>query len=290
MFFCSIFRKSKTSHSKQNKKKNKKEASTIVSPDNLFRTIPPCKKTFFTALRKGKKASLTLEAAFVVPFFLFVVCNLIQVINHFYQDADRITRMSENAKNFAIYMYAVDHLVDDSCLETLGFGDFQNNENCILLDDNIDLFDISVEKPMFIPFGFGEYLTINRATCHMWTGYRISEPGQEEEEEEGEYVYITPTGSVYHTFRDCRHINITIRSVAVAAISTETNNSGRHYTPCERCGGQPAGACYYVSTGGDRYHTNINCGSIKRTVMTVTLDEAVEQGRRLCQTCGGRQQ
>lgn len=259
--------------------------SLKVSPDKFYSSfLSRCKRTFFTILQKQKKASLTVEAAFVVPFFLFVTCNLLYITNFFYEDADRITKMSENAKNFAVYMYAADKLVDGDIVDSLGFGELNTGT---FFDDNIDLYDVHTEHSLFVPFGFGDYLTIQRATCHMWTGYHID--GEEDDGDENK-VYITPTGECYHTFRDCRYISIKIENVPVAELSLHTNSSGRHYRECERCKDIEPGYYYYVTPSGVAYHNTITCSSLKRTVMVVTLEEALEQEKRLCSKCGEREE
>ena len=45
---------------------------------------------------------------------------------------------------------------------------------------------------------------------HMWNGYEIPEP------EDEEYIYVTENGRVYHTNRECTHIRLSVRVVETA--------------------------------------------------------------------------
>lgn len=60
----------------------------------------------------------------------------------------------------------------------------------------------------------------NRYYGHMWNGYEIPEP------EDEEYIYITENGRVYHTNRECTHIRLSVRVV-------EATEALREYRPCE---------------------------------------------------------
>ena len=62
----------------------------------------------------------------------------------------------------------------------------------------------------------------NRYYGHMWNGYEIPEP------EDEEYIYVTENGRVYHTNRECTHIRLSVRVV-------EATEALREYRPCEKC-------------------------------------------------------
>ena len=55
--------------------------------------------------------------------------------------------------------------------------------------------------------GFKKFRMANRYYGHMWNGYEIPEP------EDEEYIYVTENGRVYHTNRECTHIRLSVRLV-----------------------------------------------------------------------------
>ena len=63
----------------------------------------------------------------------------------------------------------------------------------------------------------------------LWTGY-----DKDDELLEG-YVYITETGNVYHTFRDCSHLALSITSIPKEDIKDAKNESGEAYVNCPMC-------------------------------------------------------
>lgn len=262
-------------------KQVRKVASKKVSPGKNFSHIfSDYKKIFFAILQMEGKGSLTVEASIVVPFFLFVACNLMYITNFFYKDATRMARMTENARNGAIYSYAVQKAVGEETLQSLGFG---SDPECTYKDDNVDLFEVSYESPIFVPFGFLDYATVNRATCHMWTGYKVIKGAGEENHTQ--YVYVTPTGDAYHTYRDCSYITV---AENVSAIPTSEITDNSSYRECKLCKNQVTESCYYVAQTGDVYHKSISCSALKRTVWVVTIEEAQEDGKHPCSRCQGR--
>lgn len=95
----------------------------------------------------------------------------------------------------------------------------------------------------------------------------------------GEWVYITPEGSVYHRSRDCTHLKLSIQSVAAGA--------AKNYRACELCAeGEEVTPLVYITKEGECYHTKLNCSGLKRTVYMIPLMQA--EGRSPCSRCGGR--
>lgn len=95
----------------------------------------------------------------------------------------------------------------------------------------------------------------------------------------GEWVYITPEGSVYHRSRECTHLKLSIQSVAA--------KDAEGYRPCELCGKEKGETPFvYITQEGECYHSKLNCSGLKRTVYMVPLTQA--EGRSPCSRCGGR--
>lgn len=120
-----------------------------------------------------------------------------------------------------------------------------------------------------------------RADCRKWTGWN----GENGSGEGDEWVYVTETGTVYHTKSTCTYLDLSIQSVDYDQLSTLRNENGGKYRKCTQCGtSENAFDRVYITNQGDCYHTDLGCSGIKRTVHMVRLSEVGERGA--CSRCG----
>ena len=115
------------------------------------------------------------------------------------------------------------------------------------------------------------------AKARKWTG-------DSPKEETGEWVYITPTGTVYHESKSCPYLDLSIQAASVSELTDIRNKSGGKYQKCVRCRGEHSGTVY-ITDYGSAYHADINCSGLKRTVHKIKKSEAGERGP--CSKCGG---
>ena len=80
------------------------------------------------------------------------------------------------------------------------------------------------------------------------------------------YVYVTDNRDVYHSTRMCTYLNLSIRADDVAGAEAGG------YSICEICGYGDE-KIVYVTDYGRRYHRDIKCSGLKRTVYRVKLSE-----------------
>ena len=120
----------------------------------------------------------------------------------------------------------------------------------------------------------------NQLYTRMWTGYTVTQTAQED------YVYITESGSVYHMFPDCTHLKLSIQSVAGSELGKMRNDYGESYEACEKCCDGALQSIYYITKKGDRYHEELSCSGLRRTVSCVAKDSV--QDRSLCERCSQR--
>jgi len=136
----------------------------------------------------------------------------------------------------------------------------------------------SLKVPFF--YSFGAKIRLSQKVVHRaWIGKPSAGEGAEE------IVYITQSGTVYHTSLACSHLKLSVSSVRKTAVSARRNADGSKYRPCEVCGEEEADTVY-ITNYGDRYHTNRNCPGLKRTIMSLPLSQV--GGRPLCKTCKKR--
>lgn len=119
----------------------------------------------------------------------------------------------------------------------------------------------------------------------MWSG--ISGKDRDEQDIEDTMVYVTETGSVYHLSLSCSYLKLSIKYVSKKEAEGLRSSDGSKYYACERCDPTEDTQFVYLTEDGDRYHSDINCSSLKRGIRTVALSSL--QGWRACSRCGGRE-
>lgn len=131
--------------------------------------------------------------------------------------------------------------------------------------------------------GLYEVRAEQHADCRKWTGWKAAEDAEGQDV----WVYITETGTVYHLTDACTYLNLSIRQADAGAVAWMRNKSGGKYRECELCGEGGSQGIVYVTDYGDRYHCDLNCSGLKRTIFKIRLSEAGE--RRACSKCGAQQ-
>lgn len=261
---------------------------------------------------KRFQASMTVEACFVLPFFLFAFLNIISILELYRLQGNMSAAMHDTVKNMAVYGYEYRALRGESAggaeslgltylyaankvKSKLGTGYLDNSpivggasaigwfRSSVMEDDDcIDLLaDYRIRPPAAV-VGFEECRMYNRLRTRAWTGYDNAGAGAGGDSEE-EIVYITPEGEVYHRSRTCTHLKLSIVAVDKSFLESERNDSGEIYYPCEECGDR-CGNTVYITSYGNRYHATLGCSKLKRTVMAVPISQVGDRGA--CSKCG----
>ena len=213
------------------------------------------------------RGSLTIEAALVLPLFLFACLALLSVMDMLTHYMDTEIKLYQTARAAAVYGYAAG-------------GKGNGQEDWIRL------------KLVYPLRGYGgrfakSLLLENHVNVHIFNGYGGDEIGEKSREDI--YVYITGGSEVYHRRRDCKHLNVSVQAVSRAGAAACRNKDGGKYYPCRYCSRgishAPADSPkVYITDYGVLYHTRIDCPDLKRRVSVVRLSEA--GGRRACRDCG----
>lgn len=160
--------------------------------------------------------------------------------------------------------------------------------NGTLLTPDTEYLDAHVSYTVHLwglPPGLNEIDLSQRCRRRYWRGYDTS---KNEGQQDGETVYVTEYGRVYHTFRDCSNLNRNIKTVAAAHVSEERNEYGGKYKACEFCIRNQDDVYYYITTDGDRYHSRTDCGALIRYIHTVEISEVGT--KPLCSVCAAREE
>ena len=149
-----------------------------------------------------------------------------------------------------------------------------------------------VKTPVFSEI-LPSFSVVQSVRMHSFNGYAVSKKsGESKVDPDEEMVYVTESGTVYHTYSDCTHIKINLEQVSINDISNKKNDSGGKYYGCEGCVKSKAEeleqtqATVYITKYGTRYHISTSCSKIKRSVKQIKLSEVGNKNK--CSKCASR--
>lgn len=252
--------------------------------------------------RKGRpsaslkaNASYTVEAAFVLPMFLLAGIAVIFFFRVIQVEWGVQTAISDVARSAAIsgdiFSEMKTGAIQALCAaEIAGKGVpykfvLGGPVGINLSGTTVDDKEVSIKASyvMKVPttlFGWKHWHISQRALARRWVG---DDPGDVDEADK--YVYVTESGSVYHTNLSCAYLNPSIRGVFDEQLSDERNVNGAIYYPCPSCRKKGFSGIWYVTDYGTNYHTTLRCPGLKRTINRMKLQDAIDKGYPLCSKC-----
>jgi len=275
--------------------------------------------SLLASAKRNMVAGMTVETALVLPLFLFFLLSFGSVIEMIRLHGNMQLALWEVGKEAALYAYAVEERVVPEGEESWwrNFGekvlastflkwrvveavgeDYLNKSPVVGGSDGLVLWESDIVKPngemeMVVTYGveslssmigFPYFRMANRYYGHGWTGYQLPE----QQAEEVTVVYVTDNAEVYHLYRDCTHLNLTVRTIREKALESARNLYGGRYEACEKCGAGNMPALLYIADEGECYHYERTCPGLKRTVYTVRVEDA--DTLPLCGRCKGREE
>ena len=242
------------------------------------------------------KGSYTLEAAVVIPL---LAAYLVTMLSFF--TILKIQCEVDEALMYAGRKTAVESSIVDSeealLLSAEAYLLYALRENP-LIEKNIEhgVWGIALWKSEFwdeeivlraeyvvkLPIsclGIDEITLSSQNSFRKWVGDRPLE-------QEGDFVYVTAHGTVYHANLSCRSINLSVQDTTIGMIPFLRGKNGQIYYECTRCEWQDSKKeRVYYTDYGTLYHKNIACSAIKRTVEKIKLEDVGE--KRPCSFCYG---
>lgn len=249
--------------------------------------VTHCREVPQSLLRRGPRASLTVEAALVFPLALFTLCGILFFFRVLHTSLDTKGALAAAASRLALEL---DQEKEAGAKAMLYFNQELKEKGAPTQwilggtagirwlgtetggEDVILCIQYSCKLPAAV-FGIRQIPVSQQVKIRKWIGAGGGTPTAGGEEV---WVYVTPNGSVYHMSRECTHLQLSIRTRPEGQAKAE-------YAPCQRCGNKPPGLCYYVTDEGERYHTTLNCSGLKRTVYLERLSELAGYGG--CSRC-----
>lgn len=281
-------------------KKKKNKILELKSKNHSILTFPYKPHKPEKVKRVSLSASMTVEASFIIPLYVFVFaifCYILLLLN-FQIKVDKA--LYNTARSIAKYSYAggggdiintvaanamVVQEVGVENIKNMGIIGGAAGFHFLLSDFQEDIVDLVVQYNIKLPFSIVGTIYLpcsQRARTRAFTGVN---PGKEQEDE-GNYVYVTPTGQVYHKSPECTYLKLSIKKIAAQEIINLRNENGGKYSLCEICGkGEDVFEFFYITDYGSRYHISINCSGLKRGILKIKSEDAA--GYRPCSRCGG---
>ena len=238
---------------------------------------------------------MTVEAAVVIPLAMAVFITIV-----FFFHVLSVQAKVEEALVYAGQIVAVEScLTDDE--ERLYLSAEVLVKNKLLKDKDIENYilggvmgisllnselygkDILLSATYIVEFPFsffsekGVWLA-SENTFSKWKGDLYTGT------QEGEWVYITETGSVYHKNTSCRSLDLHIQQGVLKEVSTYRGANGQKYDPCEKCmKKEDLKQAVYFTDYGKVYHGKLSCSALKRTISKILLSKVGE--RKACSFC-----
>lgn len=264
-----------------------------------------------------KSGSMTIEAAIVLPLFLFFFINLLWIIEIYRLHSTLLSALRETGYRLAVYGYAYDAIVDEeddsgleAIVENIVFSElFVRNQieklvgeeflenspltygkkgllffetSLLQQNDIIDLVLVYQVSPFIDIAGFLRTGLYTRYYGRAWTGYDVEQNDSSQNEQ---VVFVAQNGIVYHTDKACTYISLTIEEVSAFLVNHLRNEYGSSYRPCDICVVGNSGKTVYVTKSGDCFHLRRNCSGLSRYIFHIPYNEAKQKYKK-CSRCG----
>lgn len=246
-----------------------------------------------------QRGSVTIEAAFGIPLFLFAALCLIWLIE-IQSIKISITAAAQSAAKSAAEDTAVIPVLNTIKLKSdivSLIGEERINRSIIrggssgiscwksYVSPDTGEMNIKVEYEIMMPLpvmGNPSASLEESFTISSWNGYNYEEMGQGNRD----IVYMTENGSVYHEDYNCSYLRLSLRYVPYEKLEVIRNKSGGRYHACEKCVIGSAMTGVYITEDGNKYHNMLGCSGLKRTIYAVKRSET--GGVAGCSRCSGR--
>lgn len=249
----------------------------------------------------NKEASITVEAAFILPVFLFAML-LYAFLGRMAECQDKVqwalTRVAREAsaelgasdkaarKNRASLSKGYYKVKLMKYLDGNGLSVSLKQSRICEREDEIDFIaDYRMNLP-FRLFSLNFCAFRARVRTRAFTG--VEKRGKEDGRGLDREVYIAKTGRVYHDSLSCTYLKLSISQLKYVDVEALRNEGGGKYKPCEKCVKKesvPKGTDVWITNFGDRFHLTRSCSGLKRMIQKIKLSEA--GSRTPCSKCAG---
>ena len=266
----------------QVKGQNQLQCPLCIKKEPSMRCRNNKNRTFFLPFLSS--GSLSLEAAVICPVIIGVFVLFCFLFLYLYQDAclkeglvNTALEYAHTAENshsiYSVKYQVMKQLPDAMQSKTIFMGESDLSAD----DDWLDLRVYYQVNFSGLDLQKKKYYMADRARIRIWTGKDMLQTEQK--------VFITLTGTVYHTSRDCTYLSPKVDKVDASVLETLRNKNGEKYQACQECCDEdsPKSGYVYVTQYGNCYHSSANCGYLNHCILEVNLSEV--QDRKECSKC-----
>lgn len=274
------------------------------------------KRVLSSVSQKRTKGSLTIEAAMVLPLFLFFVVILMMPMKILNDGRKIQMALERTGEEVSQYVYLNDKLEIGNKLnekELVKIPDeFLSNmsEQAVLVmvqnrvEERVrfvhltsvsfarssimrdgETIDLVMDYKVNLPFPIlGNRSVPMTARCYRraWIGDKVRTEDASKEKEE--MVYIGKGSTRYHKDKTCHYLYNNINNISFEDLKTVRNSNGGKYRPCSRCGEfVDEHGSVYIMPSGEKYHSTKNCSAITAYVKAVPLSKVRQLGA--CSYC-----
>lgn len=251
------------------------------------------RRIFFWIFSKKAGASLTIEAACVLPVFFIALCTMVSVLDCYRIQSVVKTSLHQSAMELGMYAY-MENDMENNALNTILCTSYAQNK-LPKLEENVSVSMVGSSyrdhrirltaainyELWFSIFPISMVKMVNVSEVYSWVGQSSSD--LDDADSVYSMVYVAEHESVYHISASCSHIDRQIYQKKKKGLQGT-------YVACETCckGKEITGndVVYYTKTGYC-YHVQRDCSSLKRTIRVVALHQVGDLS--LCERCRKRE-
>ncbi len=316
-----FYEKNMFSAQKQKKARSGSRAFPFISfPECWYRTRHG-RHRGKAGIWKPLRASLTLEAALVLPLLIFASVCLMLPAKIMMTERKLQAGLEEAGEELSQYAYLLDS-VEQGNLDgipgageaakafsqnaaavaaplyarsrALAYCDTANVSHVSMLGSSVredgETLDLVMDYEISFPFpvlGLSSLHRTVRSRRRCWIGRegRYGE-GTDHVDEDERIVYVGRNSTRYHPDQSCHYLSNKLTAVSWESVSNKRNTDGSKYYPCSACAkGAGKGSTVYIMPSGGKYHALQDCKAIMAYVRAVKLKEVKHLGA--CSYCGG---
>ena len=270
----------------------KQKRKTALQAHSRRTDTPLSRRSAAPRRRSRLKASLTVEAALVLPLFLFVL--LLLALPFRMMTAERQgQRAAEEVCARAAQVAALRDEANTQYTDSLGEQALKAARETVR-DPNVS--GLSAEHSSFLADGETVSVVLDyryqipiplfripplrrscTATRRAWIGEtdpenRLSETGADE------LVFIGRHSTRYHKSAHCHYLSNELSALSVEAARNARNAGGGRYHACPVCARAVTAGTVYIMPSGSAYHRDPACRAIRAYVRAVRLSEVQSLG------------
>lgn len=246
--------------------------------------------------KKILKAGLTVEAALVLPLFMFAVLSLISMFDIMKIKGCMDLAAVEVGNQISLEYYGgyvsdvtmpiyVRQKIKVFLKNNLAEKDFERIGKNIFVtgfspEKEKNSMSFRIDYKITPDFGMLGLLPIKLSATysgHKWLGYESDKPTEK-------MVFLSNTASVYHIDRNCTHMSVTIEDVLYENLNQYRNNNRQKYKSCSFCDDIENNGTVFITPEGNFYHNINNCLGLTRHIYTVPLSKV--SSKNICTRCG----